>query len=75
MDRNRIYFKQVQLLIRCLPIIAKEPNFALKGGTVINLFVQEMPRLSVDIDLVYLPIEARNVFISQYSCRTVPHCP
>jgi predicted nucleotidyltransferase component of viral defense system len=27
--------------------------FALKGGTAINLFVQDMPRLSVDLDLVY----------------------
>lgn len=29
--------------------------FALKGGTAINLFVRDMPRLSVDIDVVYRP--------------------
>tara|TARA_R110001599_G_scaffold353737_1_gene595980 strand:+ start:1145 stop:1384 length:240 start_codon:yes stop_codon:yes gene_type:complete len=33
---------------------------ALKGGTAINLFVRNMPRLSVDIDLTYLPITDRN---------------
>jgi len=43
-----------------LPIVAKEPCFALKGGTAINLFVRDLPRLSVDIDLVYLPLEPRN---------------
>ena len=53
------YRKQVELLIRCLPEIAKQPCFALKGGTAINLFVRNMPRLSVDIDLIYLPIESR----------------
>jgi hypothetical protein len=34
MDRNSIYFKQVQLLVRVLPFIAKEECFALKGGTL-----------------------------------------
>jgi hypothetical protein len=37
--------------------------FALKGGTAINLFVQDMPRLSVDIDLTYLPVESRDIFL------------
>jgi len=53
------YHKQAQLLIRCLPEVEKQACFALKGGTAINLFVRDMPRLSVDIDLVYLPIEPR----------------
>lgn len=39
--------------------MAKEKCFALHGGTAINLFVRDMPRLSVDIDLTYLPIEDR----------------
>jgi predicted nucleotidyltransferase component of viral defense system len=39
--------------------VAKEEIFALHGGTAINLFVRNMPRLSVDIDLTYLPIEDR----------------
>lgn len=53
------YYTQVQLLVTVLPIFAKEACFALKGGTAINLFVREMPRLSVDIDLAYLPINDR----------------
>ncbi|MCI0507107.1 MAG: nucleotidyl transferase AbiEii/AbiGii toxin family protein [Gammaproteobacteria bacterium] len=43
-----------------LPLIAHEKEFALKGGTAINMFVRDMPRLSVDIDLTYLPIEPRD---------------
>ena len=53
------YLAQVQLLLRAIPEIAREDIFALKGGTAINLFVRDMPRLSVDIDLVYLPVADR----------------
>jgi hypothetical protein len=53
------YLKQVELLLKCLPIITTENVFAVKGGTAINLFESDLPRLSVDIDLVYLPIEDR----------------
>ncbi len=49
--------KQVSLLLSILPEIAKEECFALHGGTAINLFVRDMPRLSVDIDLTFLPLE------------------
>lgn len=59
MAREDEYFKQVQLLVRLLPHVAKEECFALKGGTAINLFVRNLPRLSVDIDLAYLPLEPR----------------
>lgn len=59
MDRASTYYKQVQLLVQLLPLIAEESCFALKGGTAINLFVRDLPRLSVDIDLVYLPINDR----------------
>ena len=54
-----IYREQVALLVQTLPHIAEETCFALKGGTAINLFVRDMPRLSVDIDLTYLPITDR----------------
>jgi len=54
------YYGRVQLLMRVLPQVAQETVFALKGGTAINLFVRDMPRLSVDIDLTYLPAEPRN---------------
>lgn len=53
-----IYRRQVTLLIRLLPFVAEEECFALKGGTALNLFVRDMPRLSVDIDLTYLPIQS-----------------
>jgi len=53
------YRRQATLLIRTLPIIAEEPSLALKGGTAINLFVRDLPRLSVDIDLTYLPVQPR----------------
>ncbi len=53
-----IYRRQVALLIRLLPIVADEKCFALKGGTAINLFIRDMPRLSVDIDLTYVPVQS-----------------
>jgi len=54
------YKDQVSLLLDILPIVAKRKSFALKGGTALNLFIWKMPRLSVDIDLVYLPISDRD---------------
>jgi predicted nucleotidyltransferase component of viral defense system len=59
MDNKNPYFSQVELLVRILPLVGEYPCFALKGGTAINLFHRNMPRLSVDIDLVYVPIEER----------------
>ncbi|WP_412474662.1 nucleotidyl transferase AbiEii/AbiGii toxin family protein [Rhizobium sp. WW22] len=53
------YRKQVALLVQTIPAVAVEDCFALKGGTAINLFVRNMPRLSVDIDLTYLPVASR----------------
>ncbi len=56
---NESYKKQVSLLLSILPEVAKEHFFALHGGTAINLFVRDMPRLSVDVDLTYIPVEDR----------------
>jgi predicted nucleotidyltransferase component of viral defense system len=56
---NEQYRRQVALLMRVIPLVAEEDCFALKGGTAINLFVRDMPRLSVDIDLTYLPVQPR----------------
>jgi len=56
---NEAYKKQVRLLLDVLPEVAKEDCFALHGGTAINLFVRNMPRLSVDIDLTYVDIDER----------------
>lgn len=59
MVSNNPYYRQVQFLIQLLPLVGEESCFALKGGTAINLFVRDFPRLSVDIDLVYLPTHDR----------------
>jgi len=61
MDRTSPYYRQVTLLVRTLPYVANESCFALKGGTAINLFIRNFPRLSVDIDLAYIPLESREV--------------
>ena len=55
------YRDQAQLLIDMLPYVAQHKVFALKGGTAINLFHRDLPRLSVDIDLTYVPVNDRNV--------------
>ncbi len=58
--RARDYEKQVTLLLAVLPTVANETCFALHGGTAINMFHSSLPRLSVDIDLTYLPLDNRN---------------
>lgn len=59
MPVDEIYRRQAMLLVKTIPFVAAETCFALKGGTAINLFVRDMPRLSVDIDLTYLPVAGR----------------
>ncbi len=54
------YKDRVDLLLLVLPYVAKEKIFALKGGTAINLFIRNLPRLSVDIDLHYIEIKDRH---------------
>lgn len=58
------YKEQVNLLLKILPEVAKQKCFALHGGTAINLFIRDMPRLSVDIDLTYIPIEDRETSLA-----------
>ncbi len=53
------FLEQARLMLRALPHVAAEESFGLKGGTALNFFVWDMPRLSVDIDLTYLPIQPR----------------
>jgi hypothetical protein len=50
---NQEYVDTVRLLLAIAPAVFQSPRFALKGGTALNLFVQNMPRLSVDIDVVF----------------------
>ena len=59
MRKDTVFFRQAELLLRVLPLVTKEDVFALKGGTAINFFLRDLPRLSVDIDLTYLPINDR----------------
>lgn len=56
---NDIYRRQVALLIRVMPLIFKIKDFAVHGGTAINLFHRNLPRYSVDIDVTYIPLEDR----------------
>ncbi|MGZ6371048.1 MAG: nucleotidyl transferase AbiEii/AbiGii toxin family protein, partial [Bdellovibrionota bacterium] len=64
MNRDSIYFKRASLMTRALPAVATESCFALKGGTAICFFHRDLPRLSVDIDLTYLPTSTREDSIS-----------
>jgi predicted nucleotidyltransferase component of viral defense system len=64
---NQSYINQADLILQVLPHIATEKTFALKGGTAINLFLHNMPRLSVDIDLTYLPFDIRETALTNIS--------
>jgi predicted nucleotidyltransferase component of viral defense system len=56
---------QVRLLLRVLPEFSDVSVLALKGGTAINLFVQDLPRLSVDLDFAYTGLEPRSEALSK----------
>jgi predicted nucleotidyltransferase component of viral defense system len=58
---NKIYLKQAEFLLRVLPHINYKDAFALKGGTALNFFWRDFPRLSVDIDLCYTKIQDREL--------------
>lgn len=68
---NVTYKKQAGLLLEILPEVANEECFAMHGGTAINLFVRDMPRLSVDIDLTYLPVEDRPTTLKNITAALV----
>lgn len=53
---GRVYAQKVELLLRFMPIVMEEGVFAVHGGTAINLFLKDLPRYSVDIDLTYIPL-------------------
>jgi predicted nucleotidyltransferase component of viral defense system len=57
--KKTLYDSQVELMLKLLPVVADEDCFALKGGTAINFFIRDLPRLSIDIDLSYMPLEDR----------------
>lgn len=56
---RHIYSQKVELLLRLVPIIMEEEVFAIHGGSAINLFLKDLPRYSVDIDLTYMPLANR----------------
>lgn len=62
---NDIYRQKVELLLKILPFVTDEDCFAIHGGTAINLFVKNLYRLSVDIDVTYIPIEDRNTSLER----------
>src|SRR5436190_17980235 len=61
------FLPQARLAVRVLRYVAKEPDLALKGGTAINLFFRDLPRLSVDLDLTYLKVAARDESLAAIS--------
>ena len=65
MREVELYEARAALVVEALRQTVPESCFALKGGTAINLFVQDMPRLSVDIDLAYLPVADRATSLRQ----------
>ena len=56
---TKVYAAKVELLPRLMPIVMEEGVFAVHGGTAINLFLKDLPRYSVDIDLTYIPLAGR----------------
>ena len=64
-DVNKlIYAKKVELLLRLVPVVMEEGVFAIHGGSAINLFLKDLPRYSVDIDLTYIPLADRTTSIN-----------
>jgi hypothetical protein len=61
---NKVYQNKVELLLRLLPLVMEEKVFAVHGGSTINLFVNDMPRYSVDLDLTYIPLADRETSIN-----------
>ncbi len=57
---NNTYKKQVALLIKIAPLLYPIKEFAIHGGTAINLFHRNLPRYSVDLDITYIPIKSRD---------------
>ena len=68
---NEQYKRQVGLLIRIMPSVYKIKDFAVHGGTAINLFHKDMPRYSVDIDITYIPIEDREKSLNTINAHLV----
>ncbi len=55
---DKTYIETVRLLLDSAPAVFETAQFAMKGGTAMNLFMGDIPRLSVDIDVVYTDYRA-----------------
>lgn len=71
---KRIYAQKVELLLRLVPIIMDEGVFAVHGGSAINLFLKNLPRYSVDIDLTYIPLADRATSIADINLHLKSIC-
>lgn len=66
---NPVYARKVEFLLRLMPYVTNEGVFAVHGGTAINLFVKNMLRYSVDIDLTYIPLAGRENSLSDINAH------
>lgn len=64
-ESNPAWLAKARLVVQVLPFLSQEKSLALKGGTAINLLWRDMPRLSVDIDLAYLPLNERTTALAE----------
>ena len=67
--RSSVYAQKVELLLRLIPIVMEENVFAIHGGTAINLFLKDLPRYSVDIDLTYIPLSDRQTSLDDINLQ------
>ncbi len=79
---STVFARKVELLLKFMPYVMNEGVFAVHGGTAINLFVKDMPRYSVDIDLTYMPLSEReeslkniNAHLQSIIQHAVPQLP
>lgn len=62
--KSSVYAQKVALLLRLIPIVMDEEVFAIHGGSAINLFLKDLPRFSIDIDLTYIPLADRQTSLN-----------
>lgn len=62
-------YEKVYALLELLDLLAGHPfagpRLALKGGTALNVFVFDLPRLSVDIDLNFIGVTTREEMLAE----------
>ena len=73
-NNTQVYAQKVELLLRLIPIVMEEGVFAVHGGTAINLFLKNLPRYSVDIDLTYIPLSDRNASLDNINLHLQSIC-